>query len=469
MTYRSGFKIRKGGEYTYNSDINLFFRKFMIFVILFFISYIPIYFMQNQQAHLTRLDQFNELKNMEIKPLTYDSPIGSNVTAVSYGSIQTKVSDDFTLIDVDGAVSLESFTEYCQWSEHSFKRCVSRSSDKTCIKHKVSYYYTKKWLPYQVSSILFNKPLLYHNPRRKDIPSKILVSNSATFNVVDSDIKVNLNAAQLHNVRINKERVVWSKIKLYNSWFFKQDSIHYETSDKLNLFKNSQAVTQEKFTYLSDNGYFYSPIKMSNLMSTLINALWIIDGFQLGDIMTSCTAGDIRMSYYGKFPSVITVIGEKTSQIKNIVNLKKLDLFKDDTSVSTVYGEVISIMGIINSEVYISQFGTILGVICIIIWCIISSRLCFITLYGVDITESTISWTLHSIMLYLIIHGIVWFETYTHKQVNFLIIIMGLLFYIIIINKPLQTVIPGFNSLWCMLSDCVGLPYDYIYVNKKYR
>lgn len=472
MTYSSGFKIRKGGEYNYNydSNINIFFSKFMIFVILFMISYIPLYFMQNQHAHLTRLDQFNDLKNMDIKHLTNKSPIGSYVTAVSDGPIKTKVIDDYTLINVDGAVSLESFTEYCQWSEHSFKKCVSRSSDrKTCIQHKKVYYYTKIWLPYQVNSLLFNKPLLYHNPSRKNIPSKNVVSNSATFNVLNSNIKVNLNADQLQNVRINKERVVWSKIKLYNSWFFKPEPIHYETIEKLNEFKNSNAVTQEKFTYLSNNGYFYSPSKLSNFMSTLINALWIIDGFQLGDIMTSCTAGDIRMSYYGKFPKVITVIGEKTSQIENIVNIKKLDLFKNDTTVSTVYGEIISVTEIINSEVYISQVGTIFGIICIIIWCIILSRICFITLNGIDVTESIICWSLHSIILYIIMHGIIWFKTYTYNQVNFLIIIMGILYYIIIKNKPTQKVVTGFNSVWCMLSDWVGLPYEYIYVNKKYR
>lgn len=485
MTYHSGSTFRKGPKvyhsYGYTSQC---YGILMIFTIAVGLIATPIYYQHTQTIHMTRLGRFNQVKEMDLMPITSSTLIGSNVTAMSSGPIKSTVYDDYTSIEITG-LSLERDVEYCQWKEVSHRHCASwhtrsftvngkSKKSTTCTRYVTNYNYYKGWMSYQIPSIFFHKPLGHHNPIRKSIPSKEFTSDSASFNVVDSNIKVELNADLLKKVKAKKERVVWSHLKTSSFWkrfwVFEPATIHFEPTENLYTFKNSPASIDEGFTYIPDVGYFYSPVQMSDLLTIMSTIGKIMEGsfLQFGDIIPSCTAGDIRISYHAKIPNVITVIGEKTAQYENVAYLSKLFIFKDDPIVSTVYENHVSVTQIINSEINISQQSTILGWFLLIIWSFTITRLCLMALKGIDLAESYICWITCSISACLLMHCTIWFNNYTSKMVEFIIILFGFLTYIIIKSMPVQDVLPGFHSLQCMLYQWVDIPFEYVGVDKKY-
>lgn len=130
----------------------------------------------------------------EVEPLVVDAPATetwpSHVTEgtlvhVAAESFTSHVADDDFGVSVEGGVSLQRHTEYCQWDEHRETRCETctregsdgkeESYDCNCVE---TYHYTKMWRPHRILSIGFDQAANHHNPMRDPFPSGSMVSRN---------------------------------------------------------------------------------------------------------------------------------------------------------------------------------------------------------------------------------------------------------------------------------------------------
>merc|ERR1712172_444800 len=89
------------------------------------------------------------------------------------------------------------------------------------------------------------------------------------------------------------------------------DKRRYEDLNSLEHNKHESG-----FVYVGD-GYFFSPFKESEYGNIFKYFMQYVEGsifdWQIGDLMPSCTAGDIRISYTVQDPEDISILGEAAS------------------------------------------------------------------------------------------------------------------------------------------------------------
>jgi len=187
--------------------------------------------------------------------------------------------DSYLNVDVPGVVSLSRNVEYCQWMEH-----VHESTQKTSYGTEYvsrTYWYTKGWMSHQISSLFFDQPAAHHNPQRNPVSGGIV------------------------------DRIGVSSKKGFKVSGYLMDNLEgssYVVSfppKKMKGFKYSPAYANEKFFYTGDNGWFLSKYQPSKAETAMKMALQYAEGtlfdFQLGDLLSVCDAGDVRVRLHGKY------------------------------------------------------------------------------------------------------------------------------------------------------------------------
>lgn len=270
------------------------------------------------QRHFTLLSTFSEVKN-DIRELPRFDPAYASSFLDSFSAADnvihfatdqvsgSVVEDDFNL-EIEGALSLTRTTEYCQWNEIATDRCdtcyrdVRGEDGKTkresyscnCVR---TYNYIKKWQSYRVNSFLFNQPATHNNPQRDPFPSRTFHSHNAMIE----------NAVRLEPSIIEKLKGKSN----YLQWGNGRGVLPPE------LYKmyESVAFRQHHFVY-AGNGYFFSPYEISTQERLVKMFFQWFEGslldFQLGDLMPSCTAGDIRVYYSAISPKELSGLGRLT-------------------------------------------------------------------------------------------------------------------------------------------------------------
>lgn len=89
----------------------------------------------------------------------------------------------------------------------------------------------------------------------------------------------------------------------------------YEPMRMLRDAPDSTAAVRDNFVYVGQGGYFFSPYESPAMTSKLFNYfVQYMEGslfdWQMGDLMPSCTAGDVRFYYTVQDPAVVSVLGQ---------------------------------------------------------------------------------------------------------------------------------------------------------------
>ena len=224
------------------------------------------------------------------------------------------VSDIDFNVGIYGPFSMRREVEYCQWTEHQSTKTHKHSDGSETTE--TTYYYTKGWRSSPISSIFFNQPGNHHNPQRDPYPSGTVDSTDVSIN--NNEFTVDSNLARY--VSVNSEPVVNWDINNYNT------------------FMKSQAHNRDNFYYTNKDGWFYSPYTPSVAERLAKTAVQYMEGslfdFQVADLFSECTAGDIRVRYRTKTPmGGVSLIGRQVDSTGRIDTFKSID----DREVDAIY------------------------------------------------------------------------------------------------------------------------------------
>ncbi len=267
------------------------------------------------------MDSFHEIKSEIVtidpsslpsllplnRPVHFSAPLSrANVEDTSFG------------IFLDNSLKLRRQTEYCQWNEFATDQCETctrslQAKDGTTSTESYScncvrqYSYLKNWQSFRINSLLFNQPAAHYNPQRDPYPSSEFASHDAEVGVLQ------LSPALVNHIRAPDRKVIWTNTaqrepKWYDyifhpvqRFFGWKDNSRYEYFSRMIVsFRGSVAFLLDNFLYIGD-GYFYSPFEASMHMNVLKYFMEWVEGslfdWQLGDIVHSCQAGDIRVHF----------------------------------------------------------------------------------------------------------------------------------------------------------------------------
>lgn len=241
--------------------------------------------------------------------MVYNGKLGPLVHFNSTDYTATVNDDDFLLKFGPKTLQLQRVTEYCQWHETSHDRCQrctrevrrsdgrkeTKSYDCHCVRQ---YHYLKTWSSHRVTSLFFDQPGAHHNPQRDPYPSKLFVSEDTVLtSSSESGMGLHIFPELVAHAKASTQKVRWSPRQI----------------DSFTDFESSEAFSTHRFIYAGD-GYFFSPYEGSNAEFFLKKfAQWMegsILDYQLGDLLPSCTAGDIRVHYTVMEPEIISGIGK---------------------------------------------------------------------------------------------------------------------------------------------------------------
>eukprot|EP00956_Cyclotella_meneghiniana_P004627 scaffold5710_cov47-Cyclotella_meneghiniana.AAC.1 len=173
----------------------------------------------------------------------------------------------------------------------------------------------------------------------------------------------------------------------------------YEPMHLLRDTPHASAATQHNFVYVGQGGYFFSPYESPSTTTTLFKYfMQYMEGslfdWQLGDLMPSCTAGDIRFVYTVQDPSSISFLGEATTMGKDGV----LEMYPKTLVINGNHRQDIGFVHagrhsaehMIAAEDTASRNSALVFRALMLLWSIPASRLLGVGL-GREIGESTLS------------------------------------------------------------------------------
>lgn len=260
-----------------------------------------------QYAHFHLLSVFYEIKenivelDLNKRPANRDQVVHFSSTSIS----SSIVEPDFNFV-VQNALMLNKQTEYCQWSEFAYENCdtcnrevrqedgssKSESYRCNCIRN---YNYVKSWRSTRVNSLFFDQPAAHHNPQRDPYPSSADYSSNVV--ITGGGGRVHIEREVVERIKGSASMLVWDRSAATTL----QEEV-----------RQSEAYQTHGFTY-AGGGYFFSPYEISTQERLVKMFFQWVEGsildFQFGDLVPSCTAGDIRVSYTAVRPSELSGLG----------------------------------------------------------------------------------------------------------------------------------------------------------------
>ena len=250
-----------------------------------------------------------------------------NKTAAYFqtSAILANVVDPHLNLQIPRALKAERQTEYCQWEEFSRDVCETcyrpaqggnnNTMEAYSCNCKREYWYLKSWKSYRINSLVFNQPAAHWNPQDDPYPSVSLFAQNVRF------ANVPVSSALIAVLKGASRPIRWTFAGTREPhWldflgFASSDKARYEDIKQLSGVASSVAATQDNFLY-AGQGWFFKP-KLVSVQERLLKALFqYVEGslldYQLGDLVPSCEAGDIKFKYLVTDPEVVSGIGEIT-------------------------------------------------------------------------------------------------------------------------------------------------------------
>eukprot|EP00038_Savillea_parva_P031520 m.87486 g.87486 ORF g.87486 m.87486 type:complete len:464 (-) comp9703_c0_seq2:1742-3133(-) len=270
------------------------------------------YFYKHLSLACTELDdQVLHLDNLEaLSPAGLGQHTGHPVHFVSNWT--GSAHDDAFGIRLDHALRLKRETEYCQWQEWATESCETCDDGEggtrscNCV---TTYHYDKGWRSHTIPSLLFDQPFNHMNPQRDPYPSASILADN-----VQVGGGARLEPELLANLRAPTRKVFFTPRTVeVQSWFFKDAAPRNEGVSAIRDFLSTPAYINDNFLYTNHDGWFFSPYERGSMESAFRRLGQFLEGslldFQIGDLFSSCTAGDIRVRYRVADPREISVVG----------------------------------------------------------------------------------------------------------------------------------------------------------------
>jgi hypothetical protein len=398
-------------------------------------------------VHLTTpIDNNNNNNNSRHGQNNRDGDGAADTVGASQSS-QVVTSDPDMGVHVAGALSIDRQVEFCQWQQMSRQDCQTctrtvkakdgstseESYECNCV---TSYSYYKTWFPYLISSFMFDQPGAHHNPQRNPLPaSKFYIDKPLEVSVVEEQYnyddhkhtqasgskpattsttaKVMLPPSLFHNLQLPKRKINWVRGGVPNPpGFFAKlfsrirgvDTTRYDPLQELAGTESSKASLEHQFVYVGEGGYFFSPYESTNYGKLLNLFVQYMEGslldWQLGDLMPSCTAGDIRIHYQVQDPSEISVLAQVSQRPLGVgvdvgvgLQLKMYTSDETSTNIALVQEGDRSVSEMIHAAVQASSRSTWIFRALLVLWSVAIAKLLGAYL-GLDVSKSTWAVTL---------------------------------------------------------------------------
>lgn len=287
-------------------------------------------------------------------------PPGTMVHGTS-SHVDAAPTDGEMSVSIPGALVLRRNCEYCQWQELHTQHCNTctrtvKAKDGSSVEESYQcdcvsvYNYVKSWRSHRINSLLFDQPGAHHNPQRDPMPSRTFVDESTMLMFTSSSsleeeeeeddngadvpsgsdilLRGSLDPTMLSSgvrgwpyrrVEFTREGIpppppFFSRLF---SWFLGPSNVRYEPLRLLSDTTHSIAAIEHNFVYVGQGGYFFSPHESSRASRLFNYFAQYLEGslfdWQVGDLMPSCTAGDVRFYYEVQDPAVVSVLGQMGS------------------------------------------------------------------------------------------------------------------------------------------------------------
>ena len=278
------------------------------------------------------------------------------------------------------------------------------------------------------------QPGAHYNPQRDPMPSRLFVADATlTFHSGEGDSPNNEHDSTTHQQQQHHQRnsrnnggsslqthlnpymlssgirnQAWRRVdfvpngmapppSFFSRWVpasWMVRNTRYEPLQLLRDTTTSLAATQDNFVYVGQGGYFFSPYE-SAMTSQLMNYfMQYLEGslfdWQLGDLMPSCTAGDVRFSYEVQDPSVVSVLGQLQSRGGNSLEIRPRIMDGSTASLGLVHSGSHSAEQMLIAEDNDSRNAALIYRGLLLAWSLPASRLMGVSL-GREMSASSLA------------------------------------------------------------------------------
>jgi hypothetical protein len=380
------------------------------------------------------------------------------------------VKDTAMEVKISNTLKLRRVTEYCQWQQLQSTSCQTctrevkakdgsnqtESYDCHCV---TSYHYVKAWRSFRISSIMFDQPGAHSNPGRDPMPTSVFVAPEAEVISHHGSTKVLVDESILRNARGTFHRVEWNLHGVaprswWSRWRWWKDTTRYEDIHQLRDTYQSPAAINHNFVYVGD-GYFFSPYQASRSQQLFKYLNEYIEGslfdWQLGDIMPSCTAGDVRFYYEVMDPTTASVIGQVVEN-KPVVRLRAIQTDRRD--VGMIHEGIHAVRDMFIAEERTSWWEAMLPRVLLIPWSAAMMNLCFAFLgrrvIGLDVLPGTASFWLGFM-------GIFWSKLWGKSNESVAYVTSAVVLFVWTLGRSGRRP-GGLRAVWCMLGKWARVP-----------
>jgi len=471
---------------------------FAIFLVLMLLMFPPLLLSISESI---RHDTYTTL--MEVLQEDIVEVSGSNIHAgdmlhaVSDSIVTPGASDPDMKITIPNALLLKRRTEYCQWLElqtETCQTCIRRVSAKDgTVKEEeyscnclISYSYTKSWRPHRITSGLFDQPGAHNNPMRDPLPPADFVASTATLHVGGKENatwwsrlivnrnaiqEINMDANMIRNTKSPLRRVKWTPhggpprpgffARWLPSWWPK-DKSRYEATATLQETPHSPAAQHHHFVY-AGKGYFYSPYHESMSHALFKYFVQYMEGslldWQLGDLVKSCTAGDVRVYYQVADPFIVSVLGEVNQRKQHSLQLVPKTA-ETGLEVGLVHAGIWSAEQMIHREISDAWWTAMVFRVVTFLWSVAMCRL-FGALVGKDVKGANAETRIiEAVAMWCVLLGAIWSSVWGTSNHNTAMMVTGLAMLFICYQwyTPRADSKGGLRAVWCMIGRWARVP-----------
>jgi len=246
-------------------------------------------------------------------------------------------------------------------------------------------------------------------------------------------------------------------------WFtWAVDTTRYEDLKEIADSRDSLAADEHKFVYVGQGGYFFSPYepttfgRLFNLFTQYLEGS-LMD-WQVGDLMPSCQAGDIRISYYVQDPTEISIL----AQLQDEATLGMYTSRTTDKQIALIQEGERTVDEMVHVAVSNSERETWIFRALLVLWSLFAVKL-VATYLGRDMDAS--SWSVYlagTASCYFAVLSGVWIVTWGISLAT-RDILLSLLAFLAFGSVALSNAAPsntrgGWNSVWCTIGRWAKVP-----------
>jgi len=245
---------------------------------------------------------------------------------------------------------------------------------------------------------------------------------------------------------------------------------------------HSDAAVRDNFAFVGQGGYFFSPYETTTASSVMNWFVQYLEGslfdWQLGDLMPSCTAGDVRFRYRVQDPMTVSVMGRVSSpafatDVLRITPRRMAHEGGNENTLGLVHAGVHSPEDMLLAEDSDSRWRALFPRLLMLPWAIAASRLVGASLHR-DMSSSTIPvQVMAGLGLWAFFVGgawvVVWGLALHGRDTLFLVFTGGTLSYMGYRSAFRSVGLSGsLTAVWCMFGRWANVPPEWR-VEDSYR